>query len=449
MFTISKFSYDITPPMGSPLCGGPMIDPAKSIDDPQYVLGFVLQGAGDPIVFATADCVGFYNYAHDRFIAALAKAAGTIPKRVMVTSVHQHDAPMHEPDAQQILDDHNLEYGLCNPEHYFSLVEGTAAALKESLSTTQRVTHIGSSRTQVEKVASNRRLLGEDGKVEHVRGSSCYDPMVRELPVGVIDPDMTAVSLFDGDRPVVTISHYATHPMSVYGKGRVSADFCGLARARRLADDPDCLQLYVTGCAGNIGAGKYNDGSDGIRDVLTDRIYTAMKTCTLNMQIKPLETIDYKTVSMQLPVREDPEFTEQHCLGRLRGSKDRTDEASTTAAAMQTGTILGQDLRHIALTLSWRRRAQEPIDVPVLDLGAAKLLLLPGEPFVEYQLQARQMCPDDVVMIMGYGNAGPGYLCTDIAYEQGGYESRVPAYTGRGAEAILIDTLRTALDAGS
>ena len=48
-------------------------------------------------------------------------------------------------------------------------------------------------------------------------------------------------------------------------------------------------------------------------------------------------------------------------------------------------------------------------------------------------------------MVLGYGNGGPGYLCTDVAYYQGGYESNLPAYTGRGAEAVVRDTLRQSL----
>ena len=38
-----------------------------------------------------------------------------------------------------------------------------------------------------------------------------------------------------------------------------------------------------------------------------------------------------------------------------------------------------------------------------------------------------------------------GKICTDIAYDQGGYESNLPAYTGRGAEAVVRETLRKAV----
>ena len=64
--------------------------------------------------------------------------------------------------------------------------------------------------------------------------------------------------------------------MSYYGDGVVTADFCGLARKQRQAEDPDCLHIYFNGCGGNIGAGKYNDGSKEARPILTSKIYNAI-----------------------------------------------------------------------------------------------------------------------------------------------------------------------------
>ena len=61
--------------------------------------------------------------------------------------------------------------------------------------------------------------------------------------------------------------------MSHYGAGHVSSDFVGLARKQRQSEEPACTHIYFTGCAGNIAAGKYNDGSHAMRPVLTRRVY--------------------------------------------------------------------------------------------------------------------------------------------------------------------------------
>ena len=39
----------------------------------------------------------------------------------------------------------------------------------------------------------------------------------------------------------------------------------------------------------------------------------------------------------------------------------------------------------------------------MIDFGTAKLLLLPAESYVEYQLLAQKLCPDAFVLTMGYG----------------------------------------------
>ena len=48
---------------------------------------------------------------------------------------------------------------------------------------------------------------------------------------------------------------------------------------------------------------------------------------------------------------------------------------------------------------------------------------MPGELFVEYQLYAQEARPDLFVAMAAYGDYAPGYICTEVAYEEGGYEA--------------------------
>ena len=47
-------------------------------------------------------------------------------------------------------------------------------------------------------MASNRRILGPDGKVKYVRYTACKDPEIRDMPVGTIDPMLKMISFWDG-----------------------------------------------------------------------------------------------------------------------------------------------------------------------------------------------------------------------------------------------------------
>jgi hypothetical protein len=105
--------------------------------------------------------------------------------------------------------------------------------------------------------------------------SHCKDPKMQAAPEGLIDPWLRTITFLGDDKPLVQMHYYASHPQSYYGDGRVTYDFPGIAR-ERMQKETGVFQLYFTGCAGNIAAGKYNDGSHENRKVLADRMYAAM-----------------------------------------------------------------------------------------------------------------------------------------------------------------------------
>jgi hypothetical protein len=88
------------------------------------------------------------------------------------------------------------------------------------------------------------------------------------------------------------------------------------------------------------------------------------------------------------------------------------------------------------------------LDVACLALGQARLLHVPGELFVEYQLAAKAQRPDLFVAMAAYGDYAPWYIGTAVAYEEGGYETS-PAATNVGPEAepILSNAIKKLLQA--
>jgi len=101
-----------------------------------------------------------------------------------------------------------------------------------------------------------------------------------------------------------------------------------------------------------------------------------------------------------------------------------------------------------ASRLAWARRckAGHRLEVSCLRLGRARILHLPGELFVEYQLNAKAKRPDLFVAMAAYGDYGPWYIGTAVAYEQGGYETTPPASNvGPAAEAELLRAIHKLL----
>jgi hypothetical protein len=218
--------------------------------------------------------------------------------------------------------------------------------------------------------------------------------------------------------------------MSYYGKGGVSADFVGLARKRRQADEPAVFQIYASGCSGNVTAGKYNDGSPDNRPVLAERVYKAMAAAWKDTERYALNGIHFRSVPLRLEPRDGEGFTVEDLTKRL------------TSDPKPFGQCLA------ALGLSWRKRADagHKIDVPVLDFGAAQLLLLPGESYVEFQLAAQKLRPNSFVMTLGYGDCAPGYVPIERAFEENDANLRDWCWVGPGTEQAVTKALEAALN---
>lgn len=415
---LATFSSDATPPLGHPLCGG-WIEPVRGYDDPLNLVGVVLMGQGAPIVLAALDWCGLRNEAFRTWRKALAEAAHTVPENVEIHCIHAHNAPFADLGAEKLIESIPGAPPNLDLKFFDKAVAQSAEALKSSLKKTRRFTHFGTGRAKVDRVASNRRVIGPDGKVKFTRTSATKNPAARAEPEGLIDPYLKTLSFWDGDQPLAALHYYATHPMSYYGDGRVSADFCGLARRKRQAEQKDVFQVYFTGCAGNITAGKYNDGSKENRPVLRDRIYTAMVEAWKATKRQEVSNWTWRIEPVTLPPRKEANFGADASLSALK------DEKATKAKR-----------GNAALQLAWLKRKDTPIEISCLDFGTAIVVHLPGEPFIEYQLYAQKQRPDDFVCVAGYGDGGPGYLPTRAAYFQGGYEPTV-ALTAPEGETIL------------
>jgi hypothetical protein len=101
-----------------------------------------------------------------------------------------------------------------------------------------------------------------------------------------------------------------------------------------------------------------------------------------------------------------------------------------------------------ASRLAWLRRCEagHKVELTCLKLGRARILHMPGELFVEYQLAAKAQRPDLFVAMAAYGDYGPWYIGTARAYEEGGYETEPrSSNVAPEAEAILMGAIRKLL----
>ena len=428
VYSITPFSANVTVPLGHRSMG---ILPTKTrtIDDPLEANGFVLLGPDRPIVFLAIDWCEVRNGAYDQWREALARAAGTDRERVLVCSLHQHDAPVADSGAQALLDKVGLQGELYDTAFHAECIRRVVRAMHEGLKSPLPVSHVGIGQAKVEKVASNRRVVLADGRIGWNRYSaSGRDPFLSRAAEGEIDPYLKTISFWHDETPHVALHAYATHPMSYYGRGGVSADFVGLARRRRAAEQPSVPQIYVTGCSGDVTAGKYNDGTPAMRQVLADRIAEAMRQAWESTERFPLTQVAFRSAAIDLPFHEGATFRRQ---------------ALEKTLADEHAKIADRILAAMGLSSLNRIAGGQKIDLPCVDFGRAKIVLFPGEAFVGYQLMAQRMAPEAFVLSIGYGECWPGYIPTDAAFRDGfNHDWR---WAGPGSEARIQETLKKVL----
>jgi hypothetical protein len=377
------------------------------------------------------DRVGIGNESHDHLRQALAAGVNTSVERVTVHTLHQHDAPGSDLATERLLAQHGLERQFSNADFDLEVFERIAAAARASLATARRVTHVGFGRGEVLRVASNRRILGPDCRVAIQRQSSSRNPQAKEAPEGTIDRFVRLVAFWDESEPVVALTYYATHPQSYYGRGSVNWDFVGMARDQREQELPGVPHVHFDGAGGNVAAGKYNDGSPEIRPELASRLAAGMKRAWEGQQKHAVSAADigWKVVPTAMPVRDT--LVESELEARL------TNEKLPVRQRLRAG----RDL-----TFLRRTRGGHRIPLSCLRIGDARILHLPGELFVEYQLAAQQLRPDDFVAMAAYGDYGTGYIGTAIAYTQGGYETGIVSRVAPEVEQVLMDGIRKLLE---
>jgi len=190
------------------------------------------------------------------------------------------------------------------------------------------------------------------------------------------------------------------------------------------------LHIHFNGAGGNIGAGKYNDGSPENRLVLAERLADGMRRAWESTKRQPISASEVTWAIEPVALPPAKHLSVEKLEAQLR---DRDATFLTQGGASR---------------LAWLRRCQagHQIDVVCLGLGRARILHLPGELFVEYQLAAEAARPDLFVAMAAYGDYAPWYIGTAIAYEQGGYEtSPTSSNVAPEVENVLMAAIRKLL----
>jgi hypothetical protein len=293
-----------------------------------------------------------------------------------------------------------------------------AAAAREAAGKLEPFDRVGVALTRVERVASARRLKGPDGKIAVRYSTSGKQAEMAGAPEGDIDTNLRTLTLARGTRALVRLHYYATHPQTFCCEGTVSADFVGAAR-QAFEREEHVPQIYFTGGAGDVTVGKYNDATAPAREALAARLLEALRHAAKQTRYEAAGETAWTSVPLVLPKKPVP----------ARFDASGADDARYKRAIA---------------TVFARRTA--PLEVTVLRLGAVRIVHMPGEPMLAFQRFAQSVGKGTFVAFAGYGDVAPGYLCTDRAFEEGGYEPGA-SNAAPGTQAAIEAAIRKAMGA--
>ena len=418
---LATFKVDVTCPVGHPLTAG-WKEPAVACADPLYAVGIVLFGPEKPVVLCAVDWCEISNESHMMWRTQLAAACNTDADHVAVQTTHPHCTPWPDEEAQRLVSQHAGLRHVMQPDFCHAALKRVAAAIREAVTAARSLTHITTGQARIEHLASNRRVMGDDGKVKAVRWTVTKDPEVRKAPEGLIDPWLKTIGFWDGDEKVAAAHYYAVHNTSYDDDLIITNDFLGLARERRAAEEPRVTHIFFNGCAGNITAGKYNNGDHGNREVFTRRIHAGIIAAETTAKRVAVNTFRWHVTPVFLPPGTDMNEPDMQAI--------LSDPAAPEKFRIKA-----------AIKLAGLRRQGIPIPIGCLKFeDLAHVVHLPGESFIEYQLFAQEQSSADWVAVPSYGDCGPGYICMDRSYAEGGYEP-TDSFVSPGVESVMKDAI--------
>jgi hypothetical protein len=428
---LQPFRVEVTPPPGSWLCGG-LSPQATTVAAPVWLRGIVLTADGERHVIAVVDYCYLVGRSQARLEAALAAGAGIPPERVAVQSNHTHAAPLLNEEAHAFLQRHRPELVLHDEAYFADVLERARAAVAAACAAPpQPVAGIGFASHAVREFASTRRVRQPDGTIG-VRWSITGNQAVRHAPEGLIDPLLDLVTWYgEAAQPLASLAFYACHPQVGYLDGVVHGDTPGVALPLFEQTYPGTFPLYFDGCGGDITGGKYtrpNVRRNNLEFGL--KLFDALEEAHLKSRPEPVGPWQWRTVTFDCPLAP---------VGQSRAELLELVRGEGTARSVRF-------LAAIKLERLESGRLSYPCRFTRVQVGDIAMLFLPSELCVPYQLFAKARYRGRLA-VAAYGDSYLGYVATDAAFTEGGYEVD-PLWTevGPGIEGVLRQHLAALLD---
>lgn len=385
---------NITPPVRTYLAGyAGRADASRGIHDDLMARVLVLDDGATRLAVVACDLLALDRDTVAQIRQRAAEEAGIAPGHIMLACSHTHSGPSVV---------YLRRMGEIDRAYLETLERKIAGAIYEACS--RLAPARGGFGTGTCGIGINRRRQDQEGPV---------DPQVMVMRVDD-----------DSGTPLAVAFNYACHA-TVMGSDNliISADYPGAAArfvARALGEG--VTPLFLAGCGGDInpasrGSFDHVDRLGTILGAEVVRVTLETKTSVRALLAAASEVIDLPL--LRIPNKSRAREIVTQCRADLREAQ----------AAGRRGPELDLPLAYVewaeAVLEAVRRRGQdltERYEIQVFRIGSGALVALPSETFVEIGLNIKSRSPFATTLTVGTANGCIGYLPTEAAHAEGGYE---------------------------
>lgn len=383
-FQAGAASINITPSLPVPMSGyASRVDPSKAVHDEIFASSFVVSDGKTKACIIQADVIGFsFEFANE--VAAEISKKTSIPKEnVFLIAVHNHGGPSTGVYEEPKTDNHKAYIA----ELKKKLVDVAAEANGRIVAA-----RIG--------IAKGKCTMNINRRARHSEGGI----WLGRNPDGPCDHDVDVIKIDNiNNEPLGILANWPCHAVvGGWENYNITGDWPGAAARYVKAKFNSIPVLITAGASGDInpiyGPGNSFEEVNAIGLVLGEEIVK---------QTSNVRTINNNVVTVR--------NREVSVAGKERNETRMPDQKIVPASPVK-------------LRLS------------VLKIGQIVFTTISGELMTPIGMKIKEQSPFSNTIVVTHCNGSSGYLCTDQAYKEGGYEPMV-SRTAPGVEKIIVDNV--------
>ena len=421
-------AVEITPRRSMFLFGYPHVARnSTGVHDPLWSTALYLADGRTEAMFIANDIIFVSKESSRRVRRRIEREMGVPAANVMITATHTHSGPI---TVDYLSNEADTAVPKADPE-YLQFFES-------------RMVAAGAARRAAEPARVGLAIADTTGVGTNRRDPS--GPADHQAPV-------LLVQSADGERTLAAMIVCSMHPTVLHEDSTlISGDFPGMARIglQRNVLGEDCPVLLHTGPAGNqsprhVTRGNTFEEAERLGHVLARAVTAALA----GVRWTDDPAIWCASEFLDLPRRVFPGVAQAEA--GLVEARRRLDDLRAAGAPRQEIRTAECDWFGAEETLALARASADgrldaaaaaclPAEVQVLAVGPWAFAGWPGEVFVDYALRVKSQCDNAFVISLTNGEL-QGYIVTESAAEEGGYEASnalfAPAAGGMLAEKTL------------